>query len=43
MILASSGKRSRKLNKELTDKLGQDAILIELVSNEGVEGFETIE
>lgn len=32
-----------KLNKELTEKLGQEAILIELVSNDGIEGFQTIE
>lgn len=36
-------KKVEKLNKELTDKLGQQAILIELVSNDGIEGFETIE
>ena len=32
-----------ELNSELTEKLGQEAILIELVSNDGVEGFQTIE
>ena len=31
------------LNKELTEKLGQEAILIELVSKNGLEGFQTIE
>jgi PII-like signaling protein len=36
-------KKVEKLNKELTGKLGQDAILIELVSNDGIEGFQTIE
>ncbi len=36
-------KKIAKLNEELTDKLGQDAILIELVSNDGIEGFQTIE
>ena len=32
-----------QLNQELTEKLGQEAILIELVSSEGEEGFQTIE
>ena len=32
-----------ELNKELTENLGQEAILIELVSNNGMEGFQTIE
>lgn len=32
-----------ELNKELTEKLGQEAILIELVSNDGMEGFQTID
>ncbi len=36
-------KKVDELNKELTEKLGQEAILIELVSNEGMEGFQTIE
>lgn len=32
-----------ELNQELTEKLGQDAILIELVSKDGMEGFQTID
>jgi len=32
-----------KLNEELTQKLGQEAILVELFSNDGREGFQTIE
>ncbi len=36
-------KKIDELNKELTEKLGQEAILIELVSNEGMEGYQTIE
>lgn len=36
-------RKVNELNSELTEKLGQEAILIELVSNDGVEGFQTIE
>lgn len=36
-------KKVEELNKELTDKLGQQSVLIELVSNDGIEEFETIE
>lgn len=32
-----------ELNQELTEKLGQEAILIELVSKDGMEGFQTID
>lgn len=36
-------KKVKNLNKELTDKMGQQSVLVELVSNNGIEGFETIE
>lgn len=36
-------KKVENLNKELTDKLGQQSVLVELVSNDNIDGFETIE
>ena len=36
-------KRVERLNKELTEKLGQKSVLIELVSNNNINGIETIE
>ena len=36
-------KKVENLNKELTDKLGQQSVLVELVSNNNIDGFETIE
>lgn len=36
-------KKVQELNGELKEKLGQEAILIELVSNDGVEGIQTIQ
>ena len=36
-------KKLAELNEELTQKLGQEAVLVEFFSNEGREGFQTIE
>jgi len=36
-------KKVKNLNKELTDRLGQQSVLIELVSNNNIDSFETIE